>query len=436
MLVISVLEYVMRAGCVRLLYTLLFYLMVPLLLLSLFWQSRKNPAYRRRWGERFGFVQVAEENKPTLVHCASVGEFLAAKGFIEQLLDNGTPVWVTCTTPTGSELIQHFLQGRGEHSYLPLDLPCAVGRFLQRVKPQTIVLMETELWPNLVHAGKKHGIPQALINARMSQSSMKGYLRAAWLFRPSWQTLQLCGVQNGVQAERFLQLGVRTEALQVTGNLKFDVKIPPQVQRDVSAFKTLLSDRPIITAGSTHAGEEEIVLAAFRQLLSKKPDALLILVPRHKERFEEVAHLIQQSGLRMVRRSSGDPMTADTQVLLADSMGELMVWYGVASVAFVGGSLIERGGHNPLEPMAYGLPILSGPHVFNFTEVYQQLDAHKAIRWVHGEPSMEEALFELLTCLDQARHIGDQAQQVFARHRGATVRTYAAVQSLQHEPTL
>lgn len=423
----------MRAGCVRWLYTLLFYLMVPIILLSLLWQSRKNPAYRRRWGERFGMVRVAEENRPTLVHCASVGEFLAAKEFIEQLIDNGTPVWVTCTTPTGSELIQDFLQGRGEHSYLPIDLPGAIRRFLHRVKPQTIVLMETEVWPNLVHAAKNAGIPQALINARMSESSLRGYLRVAWLFKPSWQAFQLCGVQNKVQGERFLQLGVRADALQVTGNLKFDVKIPPAVQRDVSAFKAVLEERPIITAGSTHAGEEEVVLTAFDTLLKKKPNALLILVPRHKERFDEVAQLVKQQGLRMERRSSGRPITAETQVLLADSMGELMVWYGVASVAFVGGSLIERGGHNPLEPMAYGLPILSGPHVFNFTEVYQQLDMHQAVRWVENEESLQLAMFELLTALDEARHIGDQAQQVFARHRGATVRTRLAIQQLSRD---
>jgi len=424
---------VVRAGYARWVYSVILYLVTPLVLLSLLWQSRNNTAYRSRWAERFGRVRVnhsVNSTRPTLVHCASVGEFLAAKAFIEQLLDAGTPVWVTCTTPTGSELIHSFLKGRGQHSYLPLDLPHAVKRFLTRVNPQTIVLMETEVWPNLVHYSKGAGIPIALINARMSERSKKGYLKLNALFLPCWQALSLCGAQNEVQAERFLTLGVRNEALQVSGNLKFDVQIPGPVRRDVSSFKELLIGRQVLTAGSTHSGEETVILEAFRKVLLCKPNTLLILVPRHKERFDEVAKLIEQTGLTMVRRSSGRPISKDTQVLLADSMGELMVWYGVASVAFVGGSLIERGGHNPLEPMAFGLPIMSGRHVFNFEEIFQQLDKRQAIRWVTDSESFHDTLLGLLSAIATAQRIGAQAQQVFARHRGATSRTHAAVQQL------
>lgn len=423
----------MRAGYARWVYSFILYFVTPFVLFSLLWQSRNNKAYRSRWAERFGRVQVNHSvynTRPTLVHCSSVGEFLAAKAFIEQLLDAGTPVWVTCTTPTGSELIHSFLKGRGQHSYLPLDLPHAVKRFLTRVNPQTIVLMETEVWPNLVHYSKSAAIPIALINARMSERSQKGYLKLNALFLPSWQALSLCGAQNEVQAERFLTLGVRKEALQVSGNLKFDVQIPGPVRRDVSSFKELLIGRQVLTAGSTHSGEETVILEAFRKVLLCKPNTLLILVPRHKERFDEVAKLIEQTGLTMVRRSSGRPITKDTQVLLADSMGELMVWYGVASVAFVGGSLIERGGHNPLEPMAFGLPIMSGRHVFNFEEIFQQLDKRQAIRWVTDSESFHDTLLGLLSAIATAQRIGAQAQQVFARHRGATSRTHAAVQQL------
>lgn len=423
----------MRAGYARWVYSVVLYIAVPFVLLSLLWQSRKNSAYRKRWAERFGRAPTPKQTRPTLVHCASVGEFLAAKQFIAGLLEAGTPVWVTCTTPTGSELIREFLNGRGQHTYLPIDLPHALKRFLTRVQPQTVVLMETELWPNLVYYCQQRHIPVALINARMSERSLKGYLKVKALFQPSWQGLSLCGAQNDVQAERFLTLGVRKEALQVNGNLKFDVQIPAVVRRDVNIFKELLAGRQVLTAGSTHSGEESLILEAFSQLLQCKPNTLLILVPRHKERFDEVAKLVEQAGLTMVRRSSGRPITEATQVLLADSMGELMLWYGIASVAFVGGSLIARGGHNPLEPMAFGLPIISGRHVFNFEEVFQQLDQRQAVRWVSNVNNLHDTVLGLLGTLETAQRIGAQAQQLFARHRGATARTQAAVQQLLNE---
>lgn len=423
----------MRAGFARWVYSVVLYIATPIVLFSLLWQSRNNTAYRKRWAERFGRVKLTGQTRPTVVHCASVGEFLAAKAFIDLLLTAGTPIWVTCTTPTGSELIRNYLNGRGQHSYLPIDLPHAVERFLNRVQPQSVVLMETEVWPNLVHQCQQRQIPIALINARMSERSQHGYLKARALFQPSWQALSLCAAQNDVQAERFLALGVRKAALQVSGNLKFDVQIPGMVRRDVTIFKELLAGRQVLTAGSTHSGEETLILAAFSKLLKCKPQALLILVPRHKERFDEVAKLVEQAGLTMVRRSSGRPITQTTQVLLADSMGELMLWYGIASVAFVGGSLIERGGHNPLEPMAFGLPIMSGRHVFNFAEVFQQLDQRQAVRWVTNSDDFHDTLLGLFSTLETAQRISAQAQQLFARHRGATSRTHAAVQQLLNE---
>lgn len=420
-------------------YSVFFYMAAPFILTALLWQSRHNKAYRQRFAERFGYVERQSSSlRPLLVHCASVGEFLAAKPLLEKLLQDSTPVWISCTTPTGSQLIQDFLQQQGhassQHSYLPFDLPGALERFLQRVQPQALVLMETEIWPNLIYQCQQREIPVALINARMSERSQKGYFKFASFLQPSWQALALCAAQNEIQAQRFLQLGVRQEALQVSGNLKFDLTIKANVKEQIADWQKKLNKRLVLTAASTHAGEEAVLLAAFESLLQQEPTALLILVPRHQERFDDVAELIAEAGFTSVRRSSGESLTAETQVFLADSMGEMMLWYGLAEVAFVGGSLIERGGHNPLEPLAFGVPILSGPFVFNFMEVFQELEQQGVVTWVQDSESIAQACQRLFrvrrTLASEEQGIRQRAQTLFTYYSGATERTYHAVQAL------
>ncbi|MCC5856478.1 MAG: lipid IV(A) 3-deoxy-D-manno-octulosonic acid transferase [Idiomarina sp.] len=412
-------------------YSACLFVLTPVLFFWLWLQSHKNQAYRQRWDERRARHDMSQLKRHSiLVHCASVGEFLAAQPLIEKLVGDGSEVLVTCTTPTGSALIQERLGAKVSHCYLPIDRPTAIKRFLVAMSPRAIILIETEIWPNLIHAAKAQSIPTMLINGRMSERSLRGYQRVWWLFTPIWQSLDYCAAQTEEQAERFAELGVRQEALDVSGNLKFDVQIPPPVRREVEAFKSLFSNRQVITVGSTHEGEEAIVLDAFKQMLQAKPNALLILVPRHQERFEAVAQEVEQRGLSMVRRTSGRPVTSDIQVLLADTMGELLIWYGVATIAFVGGSLIERGGHNPLEPMAFGVPIVSGRHTFNFAEVYRQLDNRQAVRWVQDVSSLHDTWLGLLTTTDTAQRIGAQAQQVFSLHRGATARVCARIHQL------
>ncbi|EGN75734.1 3-deoxy-D-manno-octulosonic-acid transferase [Idiomarina sp. A28L] len=415
------------------LYSVLLYVMMPLILLYLWWHGRNNLAYRHRMKERFCSQQIDKKWRGAIVfHCVSVGEFIAARPLIDIFVndESGRPVAITCMTPTASELIQKVYGDRVYHCYIPFDTPRAIKRFYARLQPSALVILETELWPNLVLYGRQQNIPVAVVNGRMSAQSARGYTRMEWLFKPVWGALNYCGAQSQTAAERFLDIGVTEHALEVSGNLKFDISISDNVLADIDSYRELFGDRPIITAGSTHDGEETEILAAFEKVLQVKPKALLIMVPRHQERFAAVAGLIKQRNLRMVQRSSGRPITADTQVLLADTMGELLLWYGVCKVAFVGGSLIERGGHNPLEVIAFAKPLISGRHTFNFSEIYNQLDSRQAVRWVHSADSLADTLIGLLTTIETAERISRDAQRVFAEHSGAGQRIYVRIQQL------
>lgn len=419
-------------------YSGLLYIATPLIWGWLWLKGRNNPDYRRRWQERVArrweTGQAPMKTGGLLVHCASVGEFLAAKPLIERVLDSQPDrnLLITCTTPTASALITKALGSRVQHCYLPIDTPAAITRFLERFRPTGIVLMETEVWPNLILQAHKRGVPVGLINGRLSERSLKGYLRFDKLMRPVWSSLTLCAVQNDTIAERFRELGVTDQALDVSGNLKFDVIISPAVRAETEQLKSLIGHREIMVAASTHEGEEQIILDAWSRICRTRPQALLILVPRHKERFREVASLVEKHNFDFVTRSSGRPVLESTQVLLGDTMGELMIWFGIARIAFVGGSLIERGGHNPLEPMAYGLPVLSGRNVFNFEQVYKQLDARQAVRWVQDTDSLHDTVLGLLQNTETAQTIGAQAQQIFGRHRGATARTQMLIEQMLH----
>lgn len=415
------------------LYSVLLYAMMPFILFYLWWHGRNNSAYRDRMKERFCSQEIDKKWRGSIVfHCVSVGEFVAARPLIDSFVndDSGRPVAITCMTPTASELIQKAYGDKVYHCYIPFDTPRAIKRFHARLQPSAIIILETELWPNLVLYARQNKTPVAVVNGRMSAQSARGYTRMDWLFKPVWASLNYCGAQSQTAAERFLDIGVTELALEVSGNLKFDINIPNEVLADVESYRDLFGDRPIITAGSTHEGEETAILAAFKKVLQVKPKALLILVPRHQERFQAVADLIAESELKMVQRSSGRPITADTQVLLADTMGELLVWYGVSQVAFVGGSLIERGGHNPLEAIAFAKPLISGRHVFNFSEIYTQLDSRQAVRWVNSSDSLADTLIGLLTTIETAERIGRDAQRIFAEHSGAAQRIYVRIQQL------
>ncbi|QHC99244.1 3-deoxy-D-manno-octulosonic acid transferase [Pseudomonas sp. S04] len=412
----------------RTLYTALFYLGLPLVAIRLWLRSRKAPAYAKRIGERFSIGLPPMAPGGIWVHAVSVGESIAAAPMIRALLERypQLPITVTCMTPTGSERIQALFanQPRIQHCYLPYDLPCAAARFLDRVQPKLAVIMETELWPNHIHQCAKRAIPVALANARLSERSAKGYGRFRQLTQPMLAEMSLFAVQTNAEAERFRALGARAETVEVTGSIKFDLSIDPTLLQRASDLREQwqASQRPVWIAASTHEGEDEVVLAAHRQLLASHPDALLILVPRHPERFNSVFELCQQQGFNTVRRSSGAPVSADTAVLLGDTMGELLFLYALADSAFVGGSLVPNGGHNLLEPAALAKPVLSGPHLFNFLEIAALMRNAKALQEVEDAHGLAVAVQRLFELPRDAQQMAEAGLTVMRANQGALQR--------------
>ncbi|MCG7372696.1 lipid IV(A) 3-deoxy-D-manno-octulosonic acid transferase [Pseudomonas luteola] len=393
----------------RILYSLLFYIALPFIAVRLVLRSCKAPLYRQRMGERFSLGLPPMRPGGLWIHAVSVGESIAAAPMVRALIERhpDLPVTVTCMTPTGSERIRALFGDQVQHCYLPYDVPCAVARFLDHVRPTLAVIMETELWPNYIHQCTRRGIPVALANARLSARSAKGYGRLEGVTRPMLSSMDWIAVQTPAEAGRFTSLGARPECVTVTGSIKFDLSIDPALISRAEVLREAWGHRPVWIAASTHAGEDEILLAAHTRLRQHLPDALMILVPRHPERFDDVYKHCQQSQLSTARRSKDEPVAHDTVVYLGDTMGELLFLYAAADVAFVGGSLIERGGHNLLEPAALGKPVLSGPHVFNFLDIAAQLRDAQALRDVRSAEDIAEALQLLLT----DEHAADQMRQ-------------------------
>nr|WP_315435165.1 lipid IV(A) 3-deoxy-D-manno-octulosonic acid transferase [uncultured Pseudomonas sp.] len=412
----------------RTLYTALFYLGLPLVAIRLWLRARKAPAYAKRIGERFTYGMPTLQPGGIWVHAVSVGESIAAAPMIRALLERypTLPITVTCMTPTGSERIQALFanEPRIQHCYLPYDLPCAAARFLDRVQPRLAVIMETELWPNHIHQCAKRGIPVALANGRLSQRSAKGYGRFSKLTAPMLAEMSLLAVQTEAEAQRFRDLGARSETVEVTGSIKFDLTIDPQLLQRAAELRSQwqAQDRPVWIAASTHEGEDEVVLDAHRRLLGRHPDALLILVPRHPERFNSVFDLCQREGFATVRRSTGANVDAQTSVLLGDTMGELLFLYALADSAFVGGSLVPNGGHNLLEPAALAKPVLSGPHLFNFLDIAAQLREAGALAEVDDAEGLAVEVQRLFELPRDAQRMAEAGLAVMRRNQGALQR--------------
>ncbi len=401
------------------------------LLAYLWWRGRADPRYRQRWGERFGHAGTdAARTGVVVVHCGSVGEVLAARPLVEALLADarwGRPL-VTSTTPTGSSQIRSSFGARVDHVYFPLDLPRATRRFLRAWRPRLVILLERELWPNFLHGAQAMGLPVVVANARLSDGSAAAYRRWASLMRPAIGSLRLLCCEDQATAERFTALGASPQRVVVTGNIKSDLRLEPALPERIAATRAALGPRPVLTAGSTHAGEDEALLDALRQQLEQAPDTLLILVPRHPERFEAVAGLLRQAGLRFERRSAGSLPDADTPVLLADTMGELMLWYGVADACFVGGSLIPRGGHNPLEVLALDKPLITGRQTHNFAQMIATLRAADALCEVDDAAGVFHCWRALQRdAVARAAQVA-RARRVFDTMTGATGRTLAALE--------
>ncbi|MEE5104999.1 lipid IV(A) 3-deoxy-D-manno-octulosonic acid transferase [Pseudomonas alliivorans] len=412
----------------RTLYTFLFHLGLPLVALRLWLRARKAPAYRQRIGERFAMSLPPMQRSGIWVHAVSVGESIAAAPMIRALLAQypELPITVTCMTPTGSERIKAMFanEPRIQHCYLPYDLPWAAARFLDHVQPRLGVIMETELWPNHIHQCSKRGIPVVLANARLSERSARGYGRFAKLTRPMLAEMDWFAVQTEAEAQRFRDLGARPECVTVTGSIKFDLSIDPALLERAAGLREEWQavQRPVWIAASTHAGEDESVLAAHRTLLLSHPDALLILVPRHPERFDSVHVLCQQQGFTTIRRSGTQAVTPDVSVLLGDTMGELLFLYALADTAFVGGSLVPNGGHNLLEPAALAKPVLSGPHLFNFLEIAALLRTAGALMEVSDSAALAGAVQRLFDQPGLAQTMAEAGLGVMKANQGALQR--------------
>lgn len=417
---------------VRLCYNLLIYLAVGPALLYLLLRSHKDPMYRQRLAERFAWQRIPTPAMGGIVvHAVSVGEVVAATPLIKALQQQypTLTITVTCTTPTGSARIINSFADTIYHCYLPLDTPGAVNRLLNKLQPQAVIILETELWPNLLQQCRRALIPTIVVNARLSARSARGYRRWLAVSRLALNNISLLLAQDNATARRFKALGCSGQ-ISVSGNLKYDMTVAPQLSRVVDSFSVQFSGRRVWVAGSTHAGEDELLLQAYQQAKAQCSELLLVLVPRHPERFNDVAKLITQAGLSAVRRSTGEPVTIATDVLLADSMGELLAWYQLADLVFIGGSLIERGGHNPLEAMLFGKAIQSGRHIFNFATAYQWLDNVAAVNWVTDAATLSQSTLQLLQDSTLAKRQGTAAKALYQRHGGASARMCAAISRL------
>lgn len=427
----------------RLLYTALLLLLTPLALLRLWLRGKGNPDYRRRWDERLGFVPVLPERQRLWVHAVSVGETVAAAPLV-RAWQAGHPDWtvlVTTTTPTGSAQVRRLFSDSVEHCYLPFDLPWMVAMFLRRSRPSLAILMETEIWPNLYAGAQRRGLPLIMANARLSDKSFKAYQRLRWLVGPTLQRVALIAARGREDAERFVALGASASQVEALGNLKFDLERSPSVVTAGRSWRDWLGKgRPVWIAASTHPGEEEQVLNAHRTLLEQQPQALLVLAPRHPERAAAVLAVVQATGLPALRRSAlapapelppaGAQPPVNGTVLVVDTLGELMTFYAASDIAYVGGSLVPNGGHNPLEPLVLGLPVLSGPQVFNFREVYAELRMLDAVTMVESADALGRALDTAFSQGVRAQAANPAVTGWMRQNQGSTARLIERAQRL------
>lgn len=410
---------------IRSLYTATTYAMTPLVLYRLAARGLRNRDYYSRWRERFGLFDGGPGAPSIWVHAVSVGEVNAAIPLIEALMRRYPEhrMVVTTITPTGSDRVLQVFGDRVFHVYLPYDLPAAIRRFLDRVQPALAVVMETEIWPNLFLICHQRGVPIIVANGRLSERSLRGYGPVRPLVRLAIRCATQVAAQSPRDAERFLALGARRDRVQVAGNLKFDMPVPADVLERGARFRAGWGpQRPVWIAASTHEGEEAPVLEAHAKVLRRFPDALLLLAPRHPERFRPALALCRNYGFTTRCRSEDGAPDAASQCFVIDTMGELVDFYATSDAAFVGGSLDRIGGHNVLEASALGKPVLVGPHMFNFAEIAEDLLAARGAWQVQDGASLGEAVLRLLADPALRAQIGEAGQRFVARDRGAVDR--------------
>lgn len=409
---------------VRFLYSLLLYLITPLIWLRLLWRARKQPEYLQNLAERYGFYRQPAPQNLIWVHAVSVGETRAAQPLVEGLHAQWPDhrILLTGMTPTGRDAGQQVYGDKVIQAYLPYDYPGAVDRFFRHFAPGFGVLMETEIWPNLLAAGKRHQVPIFLANARLSVRSARGYGRFSAIAGPAFSALTGVAAQTEGDAERIAALGAK--AVEVCGNLKFDVTPPAEKIALGQTWRAAIGQRPVWLAASTREGEEPLVLEAWRRV--NVPDALLVLVPRHPQRFDEVAALLAQQGVKSIRRSVGLP-TADTQVWLGDSMGEMAAYFALADLAFIGGSLLPLGGQNLIEAAACDCPVVVGPHTFNFKQATEDAIAAGAAVRVDDPEMLAPTVNWIFGQKIKLAEMREAAGQFARAHQGAAGRMLALI---------
>ncbi|EED35997.1 three-deoxy-D-manno-octulosonic-acid transferase domain protein [Luminiphilus syltensis NOR5-1B] len=419
----------------RFLYSILMRLSVPIVLARLLWRSRRNPGYRAQLRQRLGFdLPVTGSSGPMVwIHAVSVGETLAVAPLIESLLSSlgERRLLVTSTTPTGAAQVQRLFGDRVLRTWFPIDTPGAVRRHLDHWQPGVVVLVETEIWPNLIHGCGLRDCPVLLVNARLSARSARGYARLGDLSREAIGGLRHIACQSRADARRFKMLGGASEQISVVGSIKYDIDIA-QLKDGRDALMAIISPgnrRWILVAASTHPGEEEIVVNAFKDLKEQRPDALLVLAPRHPERSNAVAKLVQSAGLRLMRRTESRPVASYDDVLLLDTLGELALAQGTARLAFIGGSLVSRGGHNPLEAAAWGVPVISGASVDNFATIYRDLTRTGGALVLQPKENLGTCLVRLAADEERLQSMGVAGQRWVAEKRGALDLQCALIQS-------
>ncbi|RVU83279.1 3-deoxy-D-manno-octulosonic acid transferase [Leucothrix sargassi] len=406
----------------RLLYSLLWYVLCPFILLRLFWRSRTDKAYRTNWRQRLGFITL--ENKPRIwLHAVSVGETIAAKPLVEAILTRypNHQLLITNTTPTGLATTERLYGDRVEHCYFPYDAPNMVSRFVKRTNASILIIMETELWPNLLYHCHKQNIPTIIANARLSKRSTKGYRRLEKLIKPALECISYIACRSEQDIQHFLEIGAKPETVGLAGNIKFDISNTQSLSPLQPLKKQLASDALIWVAASTHKGEDEIILSCFEALRVTYPTLVLVIAPRHPERFNDVYQLCSATTFDVMRRSESAEFAAHTDIILGDSLGEMAYWYAAADVVFLGGTLVNTGGHNPLEATVFGAPVVTGPAVFNFEDVFGVL-TQAELAWVEQTAeALTEQLKRLLTLDEQQKQtLSKHAAQVLEDNKGAT----------------
>jgi len=417
----------MKTSLSKLIYTILLYLVIPVELIRLYFRGRIAPDYRLRWLERFAINLLPVKPGGIWVHTASVGELFAALPVIRALFIAYPEqvITVTTMTPTGSKLVQEQLGDKVFHAYVPFDLPDAVWRFLNHVQPTKLLIMETELWPNIITAAHEKGVNIILMNARLSERSAKGYQKVKSLTQSILKRISVIAAQHEDDANRFLALGANESSVVITGSIKFDIDIKASVVAEGVKLRKQFPSELVWIAASTHEGEDVQILKAHHLIRAHYPTAQLILVPRHPERFDDVAEVCARQNFEFTRRSL--KQATDKAVYIGDTMGELILLYAASDMVFVGGSLAETGGHNLLEPAALAKPVMTGPHDFNFKQVNEQLlNSGAAVRVLNADEVAEQVI-KWQQYPEDKLQVGKNAFQVVQRNLGALKRLLSLI---------